>query len=343
MKVLNYMTNKKLISKRPIGRALIFLALATMAMASCAKPSDVPSFVNSQEGPEDGPIADPNLVNDRLALDRGLEKIVYHVGPVELTAGLRAEEMAEKPLVMHFQLEKSAWAVAFSPRVVDSKGRPLPGELLQMAIVSNLHEENPFCAEAAAGNPFMATNSLLASVSLPDGYGYPILASDPLQARVVLKNPTETSYTDVFFEITLAVLPMGEFTSLRDVSPYYVELSPCDHKPASIAPAEFFEIEASYQVPRSADVVAVQGFIGDFGATLDLFAKGAQNPFFSAVANLDEESKITSLYQGDFGEGGAYALKAGDELTLRATYDNRSKGWIHSAESAAMLYASPKE
>jgi len=60
---------------------------------------------------------------------------------------------------------------------------------------------------------------MLTEINLPQGYGYPILANDPLEAKVVLKNESSETYIDVYFELTLVVRPMNEMAGLKDVKP----------------------------------------------------------------------------------------------------------------------------
>lgn len=322
-----------------INKAYIAIVLMVFA-AACTKATDLPAVVDTNEGPN--PDIGPSVVEDRLALEAGLERIVYHVGPIDLPAGLSVKDMSEKPLTMSFQTSKAVWVVAFTPKIVDINGTELPSDLLHMAVVSNMHEENAFCADAGGGNPFAVSGALLESVSLPEGYGYPVLSSDPIQARVVLKNDSDKTYNDVFFELTLAVKPMGEFASLKDVRPFYVEPSPCDHAETDIAPKQFSEIESSFTVPFDSSVVAVQGVLGDFGSNLSLFSGEDLDPIWSANAELGEENEIVSLDSTPIKDAGSIVVKEGSVIKMSASYDNRSNSWIHKAPAAVMVYAAPK-
>lgn len=322
-------------------KSRLYIALMFLVFASaCTKATDLPSMVDSKEGPE--PTADSSVVEDRLALEAGLERIVYHVGPIDLPAGLSVKEMSEKPLVMNFQTSKSVWVVAFTPKVVDINGKELPSGLLHTAVVSNMHEENALCADAGGGNPFAVSTALLESVSLPEGFGYPVLSSDPIKASVVLKNDSENTYNDVFFELSIAVKPMGEFASLKDVKSFYIEPSPCDHDEVDIAPKQFSEIESSFAMPVDSNVVAVHGVLGNFGSNISLFSGESLDPIWEASANLGEESELVSLQSTPIKDAKSLTIKEGSVVKMSASYDNRSDAWIHKAPAAVMIYASPK-
>lgn len=335
-------TEDGLIMKTYISTSLVLICL--LVLAGCSKsPGSEPNYTRPEASGTDESPGSPSMIEDRLALESGLKKIVYHVGPVDLPSGLSVAEMIEKPLVMNFQTDEAVWVVGFSPRVVDSNGGELPPELLHLAIVSNRHEGNPLCSDAVGGSPFAAATSVLTEVNLPQGYGYPILATDPLEARVILKNETDESFVDVFFELTLLARPMGEMVNLRDVKPLFVELDPCDHETASVAPGEFVELGATYQVPFDSDLIVAHGILEDFGSVVELTAKEETTPFWRAEARLDENSRIVELSDDPFEDPAGIPFKEGDLITLGIAYDNTSRSWLNGATAAAMVYVAPRE
>jgi len=321
---------------------ILTIICLTLVLIGCSKSGSGPSYLDPEPSVgSDG--SSPPSVDERLAWEAGLKDIVYHVGPVDLPKGLEPEVMLERPLTMRFQVDEPLWVVGFKPKVVDKNGTELPSELLHLAIVSNMHEDNPLCSDAGSGNPFVAATSMLTSINLPRGYGYPILQSDPLEAMVVLKNDSDESYIDVFFELTLIARPMGEFTKLRDVKPMLVELDPCDHETVSVAPGKFVEHSATYQMPSDANLIVAHGVIEDFGSSVELVARGAPSPFWRAEAELDENHRIKELIGDPFSESEGVGFKEGDELTLSVAYDNFSESWLTGATAAAMVYLSSKD
>jgi len=320
---------------------ILLLTVVAVVLLGCSE-SPATGTDYSGGGPEVAPDSTP-AIKDRLALEAGLKKLVYHVGPIDIPRGLKSEEMLEKPLVMTFQTDEPVWLVGFSPRVVDSSGSELSSELLHSAIVSNLHEENPLCSDASGGNPFVAATSMLPEIELPQGYGYPILSTDPLEARVVLQNGSSENYVDVYFELTMLVKPMSEMTTLKDVKPMLLEIDPCAHEVVDVAPGKFVEFNATYEVPSDANLVVAHGLLDNFGSTVQLIARDEAVPFWSADANLDEEHRIVSLEGDPFEDPQGVSFKEGDAITMDISYDNSSGEWLDGVTAAAMVYLAVKE
>lgn len=310
---------------------------AILALAAGCTQSGAPDY-SAEEA--DG--ADPS-VNEKLADEAWQKRFVFHIGPVDLPAGAEAEEMVEEPLSMSFQTDEPVWVTAFEPRVVDASGAELPAELLHQAIVLNAHEENPFCSDGGSGNPIFVATSMLTDIQLPQGFGYPVLPTDPLEARVVLKNGTEQSYSQVYFEMTLVARPMNEFANLADVKPMLIEMDACDHAPLTIEPGEFEEQRATYRMTESSRLVIAFGVLQDYGSVVELTAGTELEPFWSANAELDEDHKIVQLSNSPFVDSGGVSFSKGDPIMLGITYDNTSDKWLKAATAGAMVYVAPND
>ena len=315
-------------------------AILVFSTASCSKSGISPELV----GPDDeGPVtsvAAPS-VDETLAREAGRERIIYHVGPIDLPAGATAEAMLDKPLAMRFQTDKAVWVTGFAPKVVDANGSALPPELLHQAIVFNMHEENPLCA--GSPNPFVIANAMMTEVELPRGFGYPVLPSDPIEAKVVLTNPTDKDYVDVYFELTLVTKPMSDFANVRDVKPMLLELEPCSHAPMEVEPRAFVQRSATYQVQAASTLVVAHGVIESYGATVHLTANTELLPFWRAEAMRDDGNRVVSLTDNPFIDADGTAFKEGDHITFGAAYDNGSELWLKGATAAAMVYLAPND
>ena len=324
------------------AKALIpgILALVFFSGASCSKSVDSP-LLDGPSADEPAPAASAPSVDEVLARESGRERIVYHVGPVDLPAGTSAEAMLGKPLTMRFQTDKAVWVTGFTPKVVDANGGELPSELLHHAIVFNMHEENPLCA--GTPNAFLLAGSTMTEVALPHGFGYPVLPTDPIEAKVVLSNPTDTDYADVFFEFTLITRPMGDLAKVRDVKPVLVELEPCTHEPMKVEPRAFVKRDAEYQAPVTGSIIAANGVLGDFGAAVELTARDELMPFWRAEGVLDDERRVIALTDNPFTDPEGHPFSQGDKIKFGASYDNSSDGWLRGATAAAMIYVAPKD
>ena len=316
---------------------LFIFIIAAIFLTSCTESESGTTlgFTDRPEAPS-GSIS-PNIEQE-LAQEAGLKRIVYHVGPVDLPAGASAQIMLEKPLSMRFQTGEPLWVTGFTPSVVDANGEELPKELLHHAIVSNMHEDNPFCSDAGGGNPFFIATSMLTKIDLPQGTGYPILSDDPIEAKIVLANPTDTSYVDVYFQLELTARPMNEFTNFADVKPMLLELDPCEHKSMEVGPRELVERNATYTIPDDGKLVVAHGAIQNFGSTVQLTYNLEISPFWQAEAELNEDHELIDLVNDPFSDSAGVDLKKDNTITFGVVYDNVSDKWVNSATASAMVY-----
>lgn len=315
------------------------VVIALMALSACTQGGGTPAFLESPAD-ETAPSAD-GAINAALASQSGEERLIYHVGPVDIPAGHKAD--FTRPLNFNFFLSKPMWVIGFEPRMVDANGEEVDSRLLHNAIISNQHEENPLCTSANVGNPFMVATSTLTPIRFPNGYGYPILASDPLEARVVVQNKTDTSYINVYFELTLIAKPMNEFVSMKDIKPMLFDVDACNHNPISIEPNSIDRAQATYTVPASYKLMVAHGVLQSYGICVDLTANKEVLPFWTAEAVFDEGSNILDLRNDPFENPSGIPFKGGDSLTLSVVYDNTSDGWLENATAAAMVYFAPKD
>ena len=319
---------------------IAILAVICLFTACSSTPSSPPFEHPDTDAPA------PNLapsVDEDIAKEMGVKRIIYHVGPVDLPAHTDVDVMLEKPMVMRFQTDEPVWVTGFSPRIVDANGSELPSDLLQLAVISNVNENSDLCSDAGGGNAFMAASSVLSEVHLPDCFGYPILSTDPIEAKVILKNESTESYVNVYFELELIAKPMDESTNMRDVKPVFVELDSCNHNTISVAPGQFSEHTVSYSIPYDGKVIHASGILADYAAGVSLSAGGSPSPFWQATAVLDEDHKIVMLDGNPFEDISGVKISDGEEITLDVSYDNFSDSWLAGATVGAMVYVAIDE
>ena len=329
--------NNKWFSLSLCVSAAIFFAFLT----GCSKGS-TPQFETPQKAT---PSADESqsAVNEQLAKEAGVLHLIYHVGPVDLPAHTTLDAVEDRPLVMKFQVDQPLWIVGFEPKVINAAGQELPSALLYQAIVSNMHEENPICSEGSVGNPFIVATSTLTKINLPDGYGYPVLPTDPLEAKVILLNPTGDNNIDVSFELNVVAKPMNEFTGMKDVKPMLVDLDPCTHKPLQVEPGQFSKRQATYTLPSSGSLIVAHSVLQNHASFVELYKKTEVMPFWRSEALLDSNHYITELTNNPFEDPAGVKFKKGDTITLGVGYDNAESSWLKDASAAAMVYFAPKE
>lgn len=317
-----------------------FLMVGSLfVLFSCTPSGGLPRFVEEEATPfsQDSPAP---AINDELARRAGLKEIVFHVGPVDLPPHTAALSMRERPLLMRFQMSEPVWIIGFVPRVIDSHGEDLSGTLLDRALFSNMHEENPLCSSDVSGNPFAIANTLLTEIHFPEGYGYPVLPTDPLEARVSFKNESDQSFTDVSYEITFLVKPMSELVALKELRAVLIDFEGCNQEPLDVPPGEFSERSTTISLAEGGGILLAHGILQDFAASLALVKGEGPLPFWKSSAVLDEAHHIVSLENNPFEDPAGIPIANDEPVTFDVAYNNFSDRWQESVAAAVMLYLS---
>lgn len=318
-----------------INALLVLLAL--IFLVGCSGVGSSPVFKESDEISNDGATIQPSI-SGRPESESLNERLVYRVGPIDIPAKSLAKDMIDKPATVRFQISREVWALAFIPKIVDGKGAALPSALLHEARVSNMHDENPLCPGSGKGNPFMIATQNLSEVTLPKGYGYPILATDPIEITASFSNPSDQGYVNVYFELQIVARRMDEYAKVRDVKPMLLEISPCTHESIDIAPGEIIQRSAEYQMPFAGELVFGIGAMQDFGSSVNITLGKDKSPIWSAEAVLDKEHHISEIDGNPLEDQSGIPIKSGESVKLGIVYDNSSELWLNSATAAVITY-----
>ena len=269
------------------------------------------------------------------------QKLVYHVGPIDLPAGTSLEETLAHPTTLPFQVSESVWITGFRPSLVDGKGAQLSGDLVQKAVVVNQQEANPFCSGDNKGNPFAVATTTLTPVQFPSGYGYPVLATDPLEARVTLKNPTDTDYFGIYFTFEFDAIPMEKAGNLNDIQAMMLDINPCDEEQLAIEPGKFSEKNKTFTLPQGGGLIVANGLLSDYGVSVSLTQEKQIMPFWKATASLDDDHRIIDLEPNPFVDPAGVQFKKDSKLTIGVAFDNISDQWHQNASGGALVYFAP--
>lgn len=292
-------------------------------------------------GPNKGyPVQALPATKAQADLTTGLEQgrsiaLSYQLGPFNLPKNSKTLDMLARPGHLNFKVEEPMWITSFEPSIEDADGNPLSGDLVHNIILANGAEENRFCTTKQTGNPFAVATSSMQKIDLPEKHGYPVTASDPLEASVVLKNPTDRDYYNVYVKFKITGYPIDGTRSIKDVLPMMIDVDPCDHAPVSVAPGEFVEKTKSVYAPEDGSIVQAYGLLQNYGVSVKMNAKGA-DPFWEGLASIDDTYKIIDLPPYDDAAG--VTVKSGDEIGLTVAYDNVSKSWFDDATAASIVY-----
>ncbi|MBI5299661.1 MAG: hypothetical protein HY877_05140 [Deltaproteobacteria bacterium] len=337
---------------RHFSRPLLISFLA-MSLVACSKGvGGSPELVGNPSSTSPGGVGVSSTnAGSQNNFDFGnqisVQKMIYHVGPVDLPAGQSVDVMLDKPAILRFQVTEPVWVIGFEPKVINGDGKALTGQLLYKALVVNKHESNPVCASGNSGNPFAVATSTLTKVELPEGFGYPILPKDPLEAKVVFHNPTDKDYSGVVFSFEIQAIPMEKGKGISDVKAMLLDTDPCNHKPIAIEPGAFVEKSHTFTIPNNGNLMVANGLLSDYGVAVSLTHqegdKASLVPFWRAEATLDETHRIIDLTPNPFIDPAGKKIAQGDKLTLGVSFDNFSEKWHNEATGSAMVYLAPSD
>lgn len=319
--------------------------VSVFLLAACSQPGGAPAL---QTG--GAPAMSPSLSGDNNLFNNlknpQAQKMIYHVGPADLLAGEPVEPTLDSAETLTFQVSEPVWVTGFTPKVVDSNGQELPGQLLHKAILFNKRESNPMCTTGNGGNPFAVATSALTKVQLPEGFGYPLLPDDPLEAKAVFLNKSNQDYLGVMFEFELETIPMEQVQAYSDVRAMLLDPDPCEHKPLTLEPGEFSETNKTFTVPEGGHLMVANGILSNYGVAVSLtHSEGGDIsvvPFWRAEAQLDAHHQIVDLTPNPFLDPDGKQIRAGDKMTLGVTFDNFQDSWNNEATGGAMIYLAPE-
>lgn len=320
-----------MLEPRPMqnSRIVIGFSLIALTLSACNGASGRSPDLSSQS------VAQANA--QASAPKTTVQKLNYTFGPFQLSANTASTPMAGKDGQMNFHVDSPVWMTGFEPHLVDAKGNALPKNMVQLVVLSNNREINPLCETRQSGNPFAAATSLMQGVTLPEGFGYPLLPEDTLEAKIVLRNPTDEDVSDVYFTFTLTAEPMDVASYKHDVFPLLLDVDPCDHTPITLPPNGMVEKKSVFAVPEDGRVVKAQGLLQDYGVSVSVAANKDSSKFeWSTTAQLNDAHHIVSLDAYENSKGAD--VKKSAVMNLGVVYDNFSSAWVNDATAAAMIY-----
>lgn len=263
-------------------------------------------------------------------------RLTYQVGPFALPARTSTDLMRDKPGTIHFHVDEPIWVTGFVPKIQDGQGNALPGQLLHLAVVSNLGESNPLCSARHTGNPFAAATAAMKRIDLPEGHGYPVLPEDQLEATVILRNPTDQDYHEVYFSFDLVGEPLKSGKAIVDVAPLLLDIDPCDHAPLAVEPKAYLKKSQRFSVPEAGILIQAHGLLQDYGVEIELGKESDPKPFWKAAATINAEHQIIDL--PSYADPAGIQLHQGDAIVLGVSYENFQETWYNDATAAAMVY-----
>jgi hypothetical protein len=251
--------------------ALLFgLAVAGMAVTACTVQDPPPSALKSQK---------------------------FLLGPFNMSpAGTPDYRESGNIAMPHPEGDIAVKAIRWM--VLDGDGNEMPASdhRLHFHHVVAYSNRAPDPACGGSSQRFAAPGSERTNLELPNGYGYFTKTSDRWYGNYDLMNMDDEELTDV--RVQYEVIYTTERSSLKDVTPYWLDLAPCVSAgeirvPGGGEPGSVYSASKSFKLDYPGIVVAVRGHLHDRGIDIALTAP-----------NGDDICRTAAEYEEDGGDGG---------------------------------------
>lgn len=262
--------------------------------------------------------------------DPAAQALTVRLGPLNLPAHtdhMHTAQPAPEFLAMPFD----GWIRAYHPRLVDGRGKALPGRLLHHVAFYNTARPDFVCPNKQE-HIFGAGGEMNDWPATP-GYGYPVRRGDRIRISGMFHNPTASSYPQAYLEVRMEYT-RGESaaTPLRSVYPTWLDAKSCGDSSYDLKPGRNVttgDVTLNY----SGILLGVGGHMHDYGRELLLENLTRKQTVATLPAKLDPAGRMVSMPIVMFMNQGGYKVGQGDRMQVTATYDNPTG---HSLRDGAM-------
>lgn len=251
--------------------------------------------------------------------------IVVRVGPMNLPANTGHMKMPQPPDLL-WQIPIDGWILGYTPKLVDAQGNTVPGRVLHHTAFWNENRSDFLCPNKEE-HIFGAGGELTNWAVIP-GYGYRVQMGDKIRVETMVYNPTNTSYDQVYFEVTIPYERAESGTKLKDFYPAWMDVKSCGDSAYDL-PAGKSERTGTVTVKYNGVLLGVGGHMHDYAKRLVLEDVTGKETIATLDAKVDENGEILSMPTVLFFDRGGYKLSAGDVLKISATYENTTGKLLH--------------
>jgi hypothetical protein len=153
------------------------------------------------------------------------------------------------------------------------------------------------------------------------GYGYRVQMGDKIRVETMIHNPTETSYENVYLEVSVPYKKADSGVNLKSVYPAWMDVKSCGNSGYDL-PAGNSEKTGNVTVKYSGILLGVGGHMHDYGKQLVLTDITRKDTVATLDAKVDEHGDLISMPTVLFLDRGGYRFSSSDVLKISATYDN---------------------
>jgi len=311
-------------------RITTFLCVSILAAGVAAgqeKPADSPHDMDHmQHGSEHGGFMQGGM-HHALAKGVKLEQtidgktITLRVGPIDLPAHTSHMTMPQPP-DLEWQIPIDGWLLAYTPKLVDENGNPVPGIVLHHTAFWNENRADFLCPNKEE-HIFGAGGEMTPWMQVP-GFGYRVQMGDKIRIETMVHNPTATSYDKVFLEVAIPYQDARSDSGAaapKSVYPAWMDVASCGNSGYDL-PAGKSEKTGSVAVKYNGVLLGVGGHMHDYGKQVVLMDTTQKETVAALDANVDAQGHLLGMPVKTFFDTGGYKFAAGDVLKISATYDN---------------------
>jgi hypothetical protein len=246
------------------------------------------------------------------------QTIVVRVGPMNLPAHTSHMKMPQPPDLI-WQIPIDGRLLGYTPRLVDSKGTAVPGRVLHHTAFWNENRADFLCPNKEE-HIFGAGGELTNWAEVP-GYGYQVQKGDRIRVETMIHNPTDTSYENVFLEVSIPYQEAGSGAPLKSVYPTWMDVKSCGDSSYDLAAGDSTKT-GNVTVKYAGILLGVGGHMHDYAKQLVLEDATRKETVATLDAKVAPDGELISMPTVLFLDKGGYKFSAGDTLKVSATYDN---------------------
>lgn len=310
-----------------VGAAAVFALLAVSVSAQQPPPPSPHDMGHMQHGGfMQGGMKHEMAKGVKLDVNTnaGSHTITLRVGPMNLPANTSHMKMAQPP-DLTWTIANSGWLLAYHTKLVDASGEVVPGVVLHHTAFWNENRSDFLCPNKDE-HIFGAGGELTDWAAVP-GFGYRVEKGDRIRIETMIHNPTPNAYEQAYLEVTIPYAEDASPAPVKNLYPAWMDVAGCG-KSGYDLPAGPSKKIGTVPVTYDGVLLGVGGHMHDYAKGLMLEKSHSLGPIATLAAKTDELGQLISmpvkLFFEKYPETGGYALKAGDTLTITATYDNRS-------------------
>ena len=250
--------------------------------------------------------------------------ITLRIGPLDLPAHTSHMRMAQPPDET-WTISSAGWLLGYRARLLDASGGAVPGVVLHHVAFWNENRPDFLCPNKDE-HIFGAGGELTDWAPMP-GFGYRVEKGDRIRIETMVHNPTPTAYPAVYLEVAIPYADAASPAAVRNFYPAWMDVGSCGSSGYDLPAGPSTKV-GTVPVKFDGVLLGVGGHMHDYAKELVLEDSRSQDPLAKLVAKTGEKGQLISmpveLFYQKYAQTGGYPLRAGDVLTIRASYDNSS-------------------